>query len=110
MVHFLFNTLSCGKNSGKCEKLLIFYIWYDIIKYRKLGPAIFKDMIEYIKFRAEISDDEADLILSEAISSYIVPQFEGLSKNRIESIRKLIDEIGLSQYLDNELEDLIPKF
>lgn len=83
---------------------------YDVIKFRKLGPAIFKDMIEYIKFRDEISDDSTDLILSEAISSYIVPQFEGLNRNKVEQIRKLIGDIGLSSYLDEELEALIPKF
>ena len=83
---------------------------YDVIKFRKLGPAIFKDMIEYIKFRDEISDDSTDLILAEAISSYIVPQFEGLNRNKVGQIRKLIGDIGLSSYLDEELEALIPKF
>ena len=83
---------------------------YDVIKFRKLGPAIFKDMSEYIKHRAEISGDNPDLILAEAISSYIVPQFEGLNRNKIEQIRKLIGDIGLSQYLDEELEELIPKY
>lgn len=83
---------------------------YDVIKFRKLGPAIFKDMSEYIKFRDEISDDSTDLILAEAISSYIVPQFEGLNRNKVEQIRKLIGDIGLSSYLDEELEALIPKF
>lgn len=83
---------------------------YDVIKFRKLGPAIFKDMSEYIKFRDEISDDSTDLILAEAISSYIIPQFEGLNRNKIEQIRKLIGDIGLSSYLDEELEALIPKF
>lgn len=83
---------------------------YDVIKFRKLGPAIFKDMTEYIKFRDEISDDSTDLILAEAISSYIVPQFEGLNRNKVEQIRKLMGDIGLSQYLDEELKELIPKF
>ena len=83
---------------------------YDVIKFRKLGPAIFKDMTEYIKFRDEISGDSTDLILAEAISSYIVPQFEGLNRNKVEQIRKLIGDIGLSQYLDEELVGLIPKF
>ncbi len=83
---------------------------YDVIKFRKLGPAIFKDMTEYIKFRDEISDDSTDLILAEAISSYIVPQFEGLNRNKVEQIRKLIGDIGLSSYLDEELKGLIPKF
>ena len=83
---------------------------YEVIRFRKLGPAIFKDMTEYIKFRDEISDDSTDLILAEAISSYIVPQFEGLNRNKIEQIRKLIGDIGLSSYLDEELEALIPKF
>ena len=83
---------------------------YDVIKFRKLGPAIFKDMAEYIKFRDEISEDSTDLILAEAISSYIVPQFEGLNRNKVEQIRKLIGDIGLSSYLDEELESLIPKY
>ena len=83
---------------------------YDVIKFRKLGPAIFKDMSEYIKFRDEISDDSPDLILAEAISSYIIPQFEGLNRNKVDQIRKLIYDIGLSQYLDEQLKELIPKY
>ena len=83
---------------------------YDVIKFRKLGPAIFKDMTEYIKFRDEISNDSTDLILAEAINSYIVPQFEGLNRNKVDQIRKLMEDIGLSSYLDEELEALIPKF
>ena len=73
----------------------------DSIKYllelndkRQIGPAIFKDMINYIKFRTDL-DDTYDII-EEAILSYIIPQFEGLSPNMLKEIDKFFDEKELN--------------
>ena len=52
---------------------------------RQLGPAIFADIIKYIHFRTELEENEErhNIILSEAIIAYVVPQFEGLNKEQI---------------------------
>ena len=81
---------------------------YDLVKFRKLGPAIFKDMIEYIKFRNKLDSDNKELILAEASSSYIVPQLEGLNKSKLSKIKGFFDSIRLLDYLNYELEELIP--
>ena len=83
---------------------------YDLVKFRKLGPAIFKDMIEYIKFRNKLDSENKELILAEAISSYIIPQLEGTNKSKLSEIKRFFDSIGLLGYLNYELEELIPNF
>ena len=80
---------------------------YGLVNHRKLGPAIFKDMTEYIKVRTKLDkndnhllrdtfyeEDNYKLILSEAIESYIIPQFEGLRKKDLEEIKTFLNEIG----------------
>ncbi len=62
-----------------------------INKYRKLGPAIFNDLMEYIRYRNAF-DDEKDLILEEAIFAYIMPQFEGLNKKKLEDIKVIFSK------------------
>jgi hypothetical protein len=53
---------------------------------RKMGPAILRDVIDYIECRG---DGEKEL--AEAIVAYILPQLEGLEKDKI---RKTWNEIG----------------
>ena len=81
---------------------------YGIIEYRKLGPAIFKDMISYIEERDKLGNDSHDEILGEAINSYIIPQLEGLNKRSITDIKKFFFEIELLNYVADNLDDLIP--
>ena len=54
----------------------------EIKNNRKIGPAIFKDMVDYIYERDKIANKELDdyqkHIIKDAIISYILPQFEGL--------------------------------
>lgn len=82
---------------------------YGIVYYRKLGPAIFKDMISYIEHREKLGSDSHDEILGESINSYIVPQLEGLNKRTINDIKKFFSEIELLNYVADNLDDLIPK-
>ena len=80
---------------------------YAIIKFRPLGPAIFKDIIEYISYRDELRDEgenEND-ILAEAVSSYIIPQLEGLNQKNIEGIKEIL-KILESDVLLKQLDDL----
>lgn len=83
---------------------------YGIIKYRKIGPAIFKDMIEYIYYRCELDNFNSKLILSEAISSYIIPQLEGLSMEKINDIKMFFEELDLLDYIEIQLNDLLPLY
>ncbi|MDD6049280.1 MAG: DUF3578 domain-containing protein [Methanobrevibacter ruminantium] len=99
--------------SNYCTKKL--KILYDLNIYRKIGPAIFKDMAEYIKFREKIIPninlrDEELNIIEEAIASYIIPQFEGLNKSKIQAIIEIFENNGFSKDLIMKLEELIPKY
>ena len=61
---------------------------------RQLGPAIFSDIIKYINFRADLenpNEQKYSKILSEAIIAYVVPQFEGLSREQIDSSIKFFE-------------------
>lgn len=62
--------------------------------YREIGPAIFKDMIDYIKSRERIQ--KSDNLIEEAILSYIIPQFDGLSPLEIENIIDLLKDKELA--------------
>lgn len=81
---------------------------YGIVEYRKLGPAIFKDMISYIEKRDELGKTSHEEVLGEAINSYIVPQLEGLNKPAVDNIKKFFSEIELLTYVSDNLNNLIP--
>jgi MoxR-like ATPase len=57
------------------------------LKERKIGPAILRDIVDYIECRG---DGEKEF--AEAIVAYVLPQLEGLERDRIE---KTWNEIGL---------------
>ena len=79
---------------------------YDINQYRKLGPAIFKDMISYIRERDKLGDSDSNQVLGEVIDSYILPQLEGLNRKRINDIEKFFEEIGLLGYISDKFNEL----
>ena len=79
---------------------------YGIIEYRKLGPAIFKDMISYISARSELGSPDYNLVLGEAIDSYILPQLEGLNRKTFNEIEKFFDDIGLLEYISDKFDEL----
>ena len=79
---------------------------YGIVKYRKLGPAIFKDIISYIKERDKLGSPDYNQVLGEAIDSYILPQLEGLNRKTIKEIKEFFEEIGLFDYISDKFNDL----
>lgn len=79
---------------------------YEINQYRKLGPAIFKDMISYIDERDKLGSTDYNIVLGEAIDSYILPQLEGLNRKKIKDIEKFFDEIGLLSYISDKFNEL----
>ena len=83
-------------------------------EHRPLGPAIFKDMINYIQFRTDL-DDTYD-IMEEAILSYVTPQFEGLSPSKLKEINSFFNEkelntdnirLKLNEFSGTELDENI---
>ena len=97
--------------SNNCTDLL--KTLYEINDIRKIGPAVFKDMIEYIKFRKKLSFtyinsiDEERNIVEEAIVSYLIPQFEGLNRSDVENIIEIFNKNKFSKDLIKKLNDLI---
>lgn len=79
---------------------------FQIVQYRKLGPAIFKDMIFYIRERDKLGAPNKNQVLGEAINSYILPQLEGLNKSKIKDIKDLFESIGLSEHVSDKFGDL----
>ena len=69
-----------GKTKEKLKKL-------TKLTERRMGPAIIKDIVEYIGYRG---DGEREL--AEAIVAYMVPQLEGLERDKIE---KTWNQIGM---------------
>lgn len=63
----------------------------DINDHRQIGPAIFKDIVEYVEERTRIGSDNN--VLNDAVLSFIIPQFEGLEKGQVQSIWKILTEI-----------------
>lgn len=63
--------------------------------FRPMGPAIIKDICEFVKARVQLSDSENNInteILVQAFISFIIPQLEGLLLTEIEEIWKSLDE------------------
>jgi MoxR-like ATPase len=66
----------------KIENLL------EINEERQLGPAIFKDIVEYVEERHRIGSDKH--VFEDAVLSFIMPQFEGLEKAQVQSIGQIL--------------------
>jgi MoxR-like ATPase len=76
----------------------------EIKNHRKIGPAIFKDMVDYFKEREKIANKELDdyqkHIIKDAVISYILPQFEGLE---VSKTKKVWNEILKYHDINNEM-------
>lgn len=65
-------------------------IWRIINKYRKIGPALLKDIANYV----EVEDD-----LLTAITIFVLPQFEGIDDNKVS---KFAEELKLLPFSKND--------
>lgn len=81
-------------------------------KPKDLGPALFKDMVDYIYERVKSDDNyEKDVILNEVTISFIIPQFEGLIDDDVTSIKKELGEIfQLDTWTVTKLDNMRIKF
>jgi len=89
-----------GENLKKIENL-----WKIINEFRPIGPAIIRDIIEFIK-----NSTGQDIALTYSIVQYILPQFEGLEseliKNCFDIIREEINGINW-EILKDIIEDML---
>ena len=86
----------------KLEKLYEINTKYDEID-RKLGPAIFLDILKYLYYRMELEGDKGldennkydyrNKIFSEALIAYVIPQFEGLGSTQREKVVNFIVDV-----------------
>lgn len=76
-----------------------------INEHREIGPAIFKDIAQYVKARIQLGND--DHLVEDAIISYVLPQFEGLENDKIKEIWKLLGKNSLnSPFIKTRLEEI----
>jgi len=72
---------------------------------RPLGPAIVKDMLCYISVQAERYDvvDEGTEkgLVTNAVASFVLPQFEGLEKGDLDDLKKKINQYCLGDKIDS---------
>ena len=84
--------------SGRRERDAVGRVWRAVngaTAERSIGPAIVKDMLEFVRSQPDNTDGEAfRRHITEAILSYVFPQLEGVPKRRaiVESIAE-VDEV-----------------
>ena len=69
---------------------------------RKIGPAIFLDILRYLYFRMDLEEEKMlgddqkykydNQIFSEALIAYIIPQLEGLNPSKKEDVASFLKE------------------
>lgn len=69
-------------------------IWKSMNEHgkRPLGPAIIKDMLEFILGYEIVETANPQQITTEAVSSFILPQFEGLEKSSLDKLKELLSK------------------
>ena len=109
----------CEKFRSKLEKLYSININSNNID-RKIGPAIFLDILKYLYFRMDLEEDKMldenkkykydNQIFSEALIAYIIPQLEGLNhpqKKDVEYfLKKNVFEEDDAQLVIDKLNDI----
>lgn len=68
------------------------------IEERKLGPAVLRDMVNYMKHRGS-----GEKGLAEAIVHSVLPQFEGLEREETESVWRAISDIFSDIKIPNDM-------
>lgn len=81
-----------GNRLKSSTKKKIFKIWLEINKKRGIGPAIIKDIIEFI-IKGKIGEEKIEIAsFADGIIAYMLPQFEGMEEAGIREIFKIISE------------------
>lgn len=64
-----------------------------LMRWRALGPAFARDLIGYLSKRVAQGADLAKMHLAEALSLYVVPQFDGLERDNILAVYGQLNEM-----------------
>ncbi|AIS51871.1 ATPase [Thermoanaerobacter kivui] len=76
-------------------------VWSIINKYRKIGPAIIKDIAKYVS-------EEGDY--TSAIILYVLPQFEGLMVNEIKKFAEELYGCSIKDFINIEQRKRLDSF
>ncbi len=94
----LINKWTNELDQGYTQKIIDLEILFDSKEYPKIGPAIFKDICHYLNYRKEFENNND--MLEEAITAFILPQFEGLS---IKQVNKIYNDFIYELELNDEI-------
>jgi 5-methylcytosine-specific restriction protein B len=98
-------------HGGRAERLAVGRVWRAVNRAtaeRAIGPAIVKDMLEFVRSQPSDASDEAfGRHLTEAVLSYVFPQLEGVPKRQtiVESVAE-VDEIDENRLIESAREIL----
>jgi hypothetical protein len=92
-----YDTAWGNEGGDRAERLAVGRVWRAVngATERAIGPAIVRDMLEFIRSQpGDIGDEAFGRHLTEAVLSYVFPQLEGVPKRRtiVENIAE-VDEI-----------------
>lgn len=76
-------------------------IWKITNKYRKIGPAIIRDIANYVSI-------EGDYV--SALILYVLPQFEGISEDNIRKFIKDLYNSSIKQFKEKEKRQMLENF
>jgi MoxR-like ATPase len=76
-------------------------IWKITNKYRKIGPAIIRDIANYVSI-------EGDYV--SALILYVLPQFEGVSEDNIRKFIKDLYNSSIKQFKEKEKRQMLENF
>ncbi|MDK2946723.1 MAG: hypothetical protein PWQ85_1510 [Geotoga sp.] len=76
-------------------------IWKITNKYRKIGPAIIRDIANYVSI-------EGDYV--SALILYVLPQFEGVSEDNIKKFIKELYNSSIRQFKEKEKRQMLENF
>lgn len=94
----LINKWTTNLNRVYTQKIINLEQLFESKGYPKVGPAIFKDMSNYLNYRNEF--DNTEYMLEESIISFILPQFEGLG---IKQLNKIYNDFIYTLELNDEI-------
>lgn len=110
--HFLRSTVMIEEEPG--DVLAVLYRLFDqdihnpLMRCRALGPAIAKDVVQYLRQRSSSTDGKLrHEYLVEALLLYVIPQLDGLEQQSILQIYKQLNE--LFQSYDYERRTLLKR-
>jgi MoxR-like ATPase len=76
-------------------------IWQITNKYRKIGPAIIRDIADYVSINGDYIS---------ALILYVLPQFEGVSEDNIKKFIKELYNSNIKQFKEKDKRQILENF